>query len=88
MTALKKQAVSMIYEIPNEQMDHVIELLEMLGKVFANTETYNIQTVAKTSRLKTWKEFKKYKGIVSNNLNEKAELAKARDEKYADFIGH
>lgn len=32
-----------------------------------------------------WESFKKYKGIITDNIDEKIELANARDEKYASF---
>ena len=31
-----------------------------------------------------WKQFKKYKGIITCDIDEKAELARARDEKYTE----
>ena len=35
--------------------------------------------------LEAWEGFKKYKGIIRCAVDEKAELAEARDEKHADF---
>ena len=35
-----------------------------------------------SSKIKAWDEFKKYKGAVDCSMDEKAELADARDEKY------
>ena len=88
MTALKKQAISMIYDIPNEQMGHVIEVLNGFNKTFTDKVVNHTAPVldADVSRLVIWNEFKKYKGIVTCKVCEKAELERARDEKYADFI--
>ena len=86
MTALKSQAVSMIYAIPNEQMGHVIEILRGLNKIIADTAVASAPSSTKLNRLKTWGEFKKYKGIIPRDICEQSELARARDEKYADII--
>ena len=86
MTALKNQAISMIYDIPNEQMNHVIEILNGLNKIIVNTTGSSASLDKKANRLEIWNDFKKYKGIIPCGLSEKAELARARDEKYADFI--
>ena len=71
MTALKNQAVSIIHDIPNDQMSHVIEILHGLNKIFA--EKTSGSKPLNTSRLEAWHEFKKYKGIIPFELNEKAE---------------
>lgn len=44
-----------------------------------------IESDSSVSALKAWEEFRKYKGIISCVIDVKAELAKARDEKYAYF---
>ena len=39
----------------------------------------------KNEAQKAWEELKKYKSIIPYDIDVKAELAKARDEKYANF---
>ena len=88
MTSLRTQAITLLNEIPNEQMKNVIDFLYGMKNIFTNPKDTEIQADKKTSanRLKAWSELKKYKGIVTSDVNEKSELAGARDEKFANFI--
>ena len=77
MTELKEQAVKILQNIPDDKMVYVVKMLNKISD-----ESDNSEEVRKAA----WEELKKYKGIVKADIDEKAELAKARDEKYADFI--
>ena len=79
MTALKKQAMTMVESIPDEKMSHVVDMLRSITDIIGNDVAY-------PPRREAWKQLQKYKGIIAHDINEKAELAEARNEKYADFI--
>ncbi|MCL2387641.1 MAG: hypothetical protein FWC89_08875 [Defluviitaleaceae bacterium] len=55
-----------------------VEVIESGNSIIINPVTQNITK-------KAWEEFQKYKGIIPYPIDEKAELATARDERYAHF---
>ena len=74
-------------------MVYVIDILKWLqdllkdGSVGINklqTTSTDISSEA-CKALEAWEGLKKYKGIIRCNIDEKAELANARNEKHADF---
>ena len=90
MATLKEQAVNILHDVPEEKMSYVVDVLKWLNGTFKKTngDVTNIpRTVSGevSDALIAWQEFKKYKGIIQYEIDEKAELARARDEKYADF---
>ena len=51
------------------------------------TSAHSTEEAKKGSRLAAWNEFKqKHKGSIKTDFCWKTELAKARDEKYADYV--
>jgi len=87
MTSLKEQAVRMLQDVPDDKMTYVIDILKCLNDLFTDksTNSTNIITDVSSEVLDAWEGFKKYKGIIHEDIDEKEELKKARDEKYADF---
>ena len=90
MTKLKEQAVEMLLEVPDDKMGYVIDILKSLNGLFndKNVSVYNIpssEAGVSSEAYKAWEGFKKYKGIIHFNIDEKAELARARDEKYTNI---
>ena len=97
MTRLKEQAFEILQGVPDDKMIHVIELLRGLSGLFGMERTVGATTVSaddipalpdygNMSSAEAWKGFQKYIGIIDCDIDYKAELAKARDEKYADFL--
>ena len=78
MSNLKEQAIKILQNVPDDKMAYVIDMLKCLNNIFDNKSMVD-------DKLEAWERFKKYKGIISYNIDEKAELARARDEKYANF---
>ena len=77
MTDLKEQAVKILQDIPDDKMVYVVK---MLNKISAEPD--NSSEIRKA----VWEDFKKECfGIIPYDIDEKAELAEARDEKYARF---
>jgi len=91
MTYLKEQAVKMLQNIPDEKMTYIINIMKSLNDDNAIDDSQNDNSLsfdvlrANSEALEAWKGFREYKGIIAYEIDEKAELAKARDEKYADF---
>ena len=87
MTAQKKQAFELLQNVPEDKMNYVILILKGLNGLLTDETDFNRMafTELKTSDdiLEAWEGFRKYKGIIPCVIDEKAELAKARDEKYA-----
>jgi hypothetical protein len=91
MTSLKKQAVNMLQDLPDEKMPYVVDMLKWVTGIL-DDKNINLNQIPITASgnsseaIEAWERFKKYKGIIPYDIDTKAELAKARDEKYADFI--
>ena len=86
MTALKNQAVEMLRDVPDDKMIYVIDILRGLNGLFAESKKINISSPSSDTTLsahEAWEELKKYKGTIIGEIDAKAELAEARDEKYA-----
>ena len=86
MTNLKEQAIKMLEHVPDDKMVYVFDILKRLNDIFDDKSDKSINEDKKSEAIKAWEELKKYKGIIDCDIDEKAELAAARDEKYADFI--
>ena len=91
MLTLKEQAVSIVQGFPEEKMSYIIELLKwVVGVLDANSIPYSetpFPTIDNpTGAAKAWGRFKAYKGVIPYDIDIKAELAQARDEKYANPI--
>ena len=86
MTELKIQAIEMLKDVPEDKMVYVVDLLKWLNGLFHdNGVGYTASNGASPDSLAAWEAFKKYKGMIHCDIDERAELAEARDEKYADF---
>ena len=68
-----------------------LQLAETLSNVKTQLEEMNsqledgIELNPSVDAIAAWEGFKKYKGIIPYDIDEKAELAGARDKKYAGF---
>ena len=87
MTALKKQALEILQDVPEDKMSYVVLILKGLSGLLnekINSNTMPIPELNPSAdALEAWEDLRKYKGIIPCVIDEKAELAKARDEKYA-----
>ena len=84
MSILKEQAVQMLQNVPDDKIIYVIDMLKWLNNIFDDKKPTAVSGIS-SEAVKAWNEFKKYKGIIAYDIDEKAELTKAREEKYADF---
>ena len=91
MITLKEQAVKILQGVPEEKLPYVVDILIWLTSTFEkmNNPHNNIKDATpetSSDTLKEWNAFRKYKGIINYEIDERAELAKARDEKYEENI--
>jgi len=96
MTYLREQAVEILQNFPEEEMPYVVDILKVVAGIIERRSTEPTQTTAsptdadnlksKEAIKESWERFKAYKGIIPYDIDTKAELAKTRNEKYADFI--
>ena len=78
MTMLQEKAVDMISRMPEEKLYYVIQLLESVEGLSENTE--NDDKTPAQRALEDLQRFRKHSDV---EIDYKAELAKAREEKYA-----
>lgn len=82
MTQIKEKAVEMLQELPDDKVVYVIDILKGLMGLYGDAK---VDTNDLTEPQMALERLKKYRGRVSANIDEKAELAKAREEKYANI---
>jgi hypothetical protein len=90
MISLKEQAVNMLQGLPDDKMTYVIDMLKWVTGILDEKDILfgkpsSIISSNSTDAVKAWKRLKSYKGIIPYDIDIKAELAEARDEKYANF---
>ena len=81
---LKQQAIQIIQDVPDDKIFYVINILKQLSNIFYDNDN-TINTTKKSEAIEAWEGFQKYIGIIDCDIDAKAELAEARDEKYARF---
>ena len=80
MTALKEKAVDMIRRMPAEKLYYVVQLLESVEGLSKNMGK-NVKTPEQAA-LEDLQRFRKRSDV---EIDYKAELAEAREEKYASI---
>ena len=83
MSALRQEAIELIQNIPEAKIVYIVGILKNLSGL-CNEEKADKQKPRQPSP--AFMRLLRYKGTIDVDLDYKSELAKARDEKYADFI--
>lgn len=78
MTVLKKRALDMISRMPEEKLYYVVQLLESVEGLSENT----VKGI-KTPEQRALEDLQRFRKRSDVEIDYKAELAKARKEKYA-----
>ena len=78
MTMLKQRAVDMISRMPEEKLYYVVQLLESVEGLSENTVNG-----VKTPEQRALEDLQRFRKRSNVEIDYKAELAKAREEKYA-----
>ena len=73
-----------LIRIPEEYVGTIHPGIKATVRYSTLTNMPASETGVSSEASNAWEAFKKYKGIVQYNIDEKAELAMARDEKYSD----
>ena len=89
MTALRQQAFDMLQAVPEDKMVYIIDILKGFnGAVIdkgVDTNKLSAKNTDRSKKLAAWENLKKYRGVIDRDIDIKAELAEARDEKNARF---
>ncbi len=80
MTMLKERAVDIIRRMPEEKLFYVVQLLESVEELSENTKKDGMTLEQRA--LEDLQRFRKKRDV---EIDYKAELAEAREEKYASF---
>lgn len=81
MTALRREAIQLVEQMPEEQMSHIIQYIRsLIGK--SSSDEQVSKNVEATPKMKAFWELEKMLVPMSQDLDYKKELAEARDEKY------
>ena len=78
MTMLKQRAVDMISRMPEEKLYYVVQLLESVEGLSENTVNG-----VKTPERRALEDLQRFRKRSNVEIDYKAELTKAREEKYA-----
>lgn len=81
MTALRREAIQLVEQMPEEQMSHIVQYIRSLIGKSSNTEQIS-KNVEVTPKMKAFWELEQMLVPLSQELDYKKELAEARDEKY------
>jgi hypothetical protein len=78
----------MLENLPDEKMPYVVDMLKLVtGILDGRSLSFRQASVAASGKsaeaIKAWEELQAYKSIIPYDIDEKAELAKARDEKFS-----
>lgn len=84
MTALRREAIQLVEQMPEEQMSHIVQYIRALINKVPEEEKIS-EEVAVTPKMKAFWELEKMIIPISQELDYEKELAEARDEKYGYF---
>ena len=80
MTVMKERAINMISRMPEEKLYYVVQLLESVEGLSENTVDG-----FETPEQKALKDLQRFRRRSDVEIDYKAELAKAREEKYENI---
>ncbi len=84
MTALRREAIQLVEQMPEDQVTHIIQYIRSL--IEQNTSDENaFHNVEVTPKMTAFWELEEMLVPISQDLDYKKELAEARDEKYGNL---
>jgi len=84
MTALRREAIQLVEQMPEEQMPYVIQYIQALKNNVLDI-SLSLGEVNVSPKMKAFLELERMIIPVSQELDYDKELAEARDEKYGCF---
>lgn len=82
MTALKREAIQLVEQMPEEQMPYVIQYIHMLKNKDLSTEQVSESEQSVTPKMAAFLDLEKLLVPILPELDYDKELAEARNEKY------
>lgn len=83
MTALKRKAIQLVEQMPEEQISYVIQYIHTLKNRKLVAEPIFDSDVTSTPKMKAFMELEKMVVPISPELDYDKELSETRNEKYA-----
>ena len=80
MTVMKEKAIDLINRMPEEKLYYIIQLLESVEGL-----SENMTKQVKTPERRALEDLQRFRKRSDVEIDYKVELAKAREEKYADI---
>ena len=84
MTALRREAIQLVEQMPEEQMPYVIQYIQSLKESVLDINL-TLGEIEVSPKMKAFWDLEKMSVPISGELHYDKELAEARDEKYGCF---
>lgn len=84
MTALRREAIQLVEQMPEEQITHIVQYIRSLIEKSVSDENV-FHNVEATPKMTAFWELEEMLIPISQELDYKKELAEARDEKYGNL---
>lgn len=84
MTALRREAIQLVEQMPEEQMPYVIQYIQSLKESVLDINL-TLGEIEDSPKMKAFWDLEKMIVPISGELDYDKELAEARDEKYGCF---
>ncbi|RKI77719.1 UDP-N-acetylenolpyruvoylglucosamine reductase [bacterium 1xD42-87] len=84
MTALRREAIQLVEQMPEEQMPYVIQYIQSLKESVLDINL-TLGEIEVSPKMKAFWDLEKMIVPISGELDYDKELAEARDEKYGCF---
>ena len=84
MTALRREAIQLVEQMPEEQMPYVIQYIQSLKESVVDINL-TLGEIEVSPKMKAFWDLEKMIVPISEELDYDKELAEARDEKYGCF---
>ena len=84
MTALRREAIQLVEQMPEEQMPYVIQYIQSLKESVLDINL-TLGEIEVSPKMKAFWDLEKMIVTISGELDYDKELAEARDEKYGCF---
>ena len=81
MTALRREAIQLVEQMPEEQMPYVIQYIQALTDTVLDG-SFILKEMEMSSKMRAYQELERMIAPVACELDYERELAEARDEKY------
>ena len=82
MTALRREAIQLVEQMPEEQMPYVIQYIQALKENVLDNLILDLGEIEISPKMKAFWELESMIVPISQELDYGKELAEARDEKY------